>query len=69
MADPNLFVVCGIAFLAVMSLLSFLAVVMRVITAIFPVSRSTSDPALVSAIHSTVAAVYPNARVVTIKEV
>ena len=68
MGDPNLFVVCGIAFMAVMGLLTSLAVVMRIITAVFPVVRATSDPAVIAAIHVAVATVVPDARVVKLEE-
>ena len=58
MNDPNLWLVCLIAFLLVMSLLGFLAVIMTVITRVFPVrktQRPDVDPAIVAAIQSVAA--------------
>jgi hypothetical protein len=64
----NLFAVCGIAFGAVFLLLAFLAFAMHLITLFFPERRAATDPAMVAAISSTVAALYPGACVTRIEE-
>ena len=55
--EPNLLIVCIIAFIAVMLLLSFLAVVMSLITRVFPVQVQDEgiEPGVVAAIQSVVA--------------
>jgi hypothetical protein len=60
--------ICTIAFLAVFVLLGFLAVVMQLITVFFPERKVGIDQTLVAAISSTVASVYPGARVTRIEE-
>ena len=64
----NLLTACGIAFLAVFVLLSLLAGVMSLITVVFPERKRIVDPALVAAITSSVASLYPGARVTKIEE-
>ena len=64
----SLLSVCSIALAAVFVLLAFLAVVMQLITVVFPERAATVDAALVSAISSVVASVYPGARVTRIEE-
>jgi len=64
----SLLSVSSIAFAAVFVLLAFLAVVMQLITMVFPERAATVDAVLVSAITSVVASVYPGARVTRIEE-
>jgi len=64
----SLFAVCGLAFLIVFLLLSFLAVVMYLITEAFPEREAALGPAMVAAISSTVATLIPGARVTRIEE-
>lgn len=64
----NLFAVCGIAFAAVFVLLTFLAIVMQLITVLFPGRKNALDSTIVAAISSTVASLYPGARVSRIEE-
>ena len=64
----NLFAICGIAFGAVFVLLSFLALTMQLITVMFPERKAAVDPTVVAAISSTVATLYPGARVTRIEE-
>ena len=67
--DPlNLLTACGIAFMAVFLLLSLLAGLMQLITLIFPERKSSVEPTLVAAISSSVAFLYPGARVTKIEE-
>ena len=68
MEVTNLFAVCGLAFGAVFVLLAFLALAMHLITLFFPERRSPTDPTVVAAISSTVATLYPGARVTRIEE-
>lgn len=66
--EDNLWAICGIAFGAVFVLLVFLAIVMNLITALFPSRTSRLDETVIAAISSTVASLYPGARVTKIEE-
>ena len=66
--EENLVAVCGIAFGAVFTLLTFLAVVMQVITTVFPERKPTVDSIMVAAISGTVASLIPGTRVTRIEE-
>ena len=68
MSDSNLVAVCGIAFVAVFLLLSVLAVLMNVITAVFPHRTKKLDAAVTAAISAAAAVVFPGARVTRIEE-
>ena len=57
-----------IAFIAVMVLLCMLAVVIRLITEFFKEAKPTTDPVLVAAISTAVAAALPGARVIKVEE-
>jgi len=67
MTEPNLLVICAAAFTAVIMLLSFLAAIIRVLTAVFPVVDD-ADAALIAAISSAAARAYPGTRITNIKE-
>ena len=64
----NLLTACGIAFLAVFCLLTLLAGMMQLITILFPERKTSVDSGLVAAITSSVATIYPGARVTRIEE-
>lgn len=70
--ETDLLVVCGFAFAAVFTLLSLLAVLMRVLVALFPgpgeADRGT-DPAVLAAVTSAVTMTYPGTKVTRIEEV
>jgi hypothetical protein len=68
--DTNsLLSICGIAFTSVFALLAFLALAMHLITSLFPADHDgANDPAVVAAISSAVAVVFPGARVTKIEE-
>jgi hypothetical protein len=66
--QENLVAVCGIAFVAVFTLLALLAVVMQLITVVFPERRPAVDSTVVAAISGTVASFVPGARVTRIEE-
>lgn len=68
MVESSLLAMCATAFVAVFVLLGFLAGVIRLITVVLPGRSDEGDAAVVGAIASAVAAVYPNARVTRIEE-
>ena len=68
MGSPDLLMVCVSAFLAVFLLLSFLALVMRGLIAVFPEKRVTTDPALLAAVSVAVSAVYPGSKITRIED-
>lgn len=67
--EPNLIVVCAVAFLAVMFVLGTLWGLIRLITRYFPEPSNDLDPAVVAAIHQAVGESLPGARIVKIEEV
>ncbi len=81
MATQSLAAMCAIAFITVFSVLTSLAIVMRLVTAIFPeterpgpglpgpAAEPAPDPAVVAAITTTMTAVHPGTRVSGIEEV
>lgn len=68
MALSSLFSACLIAMLAVFCLLGLLALIMWLITAVFPVRGGKIDSAIVAAITTAVTSVYPGAKVTRIEE-
>ena len=66
--EVSLFTICGVAFLAVFVLLIVLAMVIRLITLVFPMRGQADGAALVAAISTAAAAVYPGTRVTRIEE-
>ena len=68
MAVSSLFSACLIAMVAVFVLLGLLAVIMWLITAVFPVREARIDSAIVAAITTAVASVWPGAKVTRIEE-
>ena len=69
-ADVNLLAACGIAFLAVMILLSLMAGVMSLLTALLvPRKAASGDPTLAALISTVVATHVPGARVTRIEEI
>ena len=68
MPEANLFTICCTAFVAVFVLLALQALVIRLITLVFPSQEGLDDTALAAAICATVATVYPGARVTEIEE-
>lgn len=69
MDNADLLSICGSSFLWVFILLAVLAVVMRIITAIFPQAKGAADKAVVAAISSTMASIYPGTKVTRIEEI
>jgi len=64
----DLFSACLIALVSVFTLLGLLAVIMELITFLFPQREERIDPVLVAAITTTVTSIYPGARVTRIEE-
>jgi hypothetical protein len=67
MTEPNLLVISISAFIAVILLLSFLAGIIRLLTALFPVAEGL-DAAVVAAISAAAARVYPGTKITKIEE-
>jgi uncharacterized membrane protein len=65
---PDLLTICISAFVAVFLLLTVLAILMRLITAIFPSPEKKTDAALISAITTTYQTIYPNTKITKIEE-
>ena len=64
----NLLAICASAFLSVFLLLTLLAVIMRLIIAIFPEKLIAVEAAVLAAIASTVGGLYPGTKVTKIEE-
>ena len=68
MEVTSLFSTCVMALVSVFILLGSLALIMELITVVFQARERGMDPAVVAAISTTVASVYPGARVTRIEE-
>ena len=68
MQATDLFSACLIALVSVFTLLGSLAVIFELITILFPARKRRIEPVLIAAISTTVASVYPGARVTRIEE-
>ncbi len=66
--QQELWWVCLIAFVAVLTLLSLLGLAMRLLTTLFPPPTSRTDAAVVGALHTAVGAMMPGARISRIEE-
>ena len=64
----SLFSACLIALISVFVLLGTLALIMNLITVVFPDRLASMDSVLVAAISTAVASMYPGARVTRIEE-
>jgi Na+/H+-dicarboxylate symporter len=70
MESPNLLMICVVAFCAVFSLLAFLAVVMKILTNVFPMKVADElDAAMVTAISASMSVVYPQTRITKIEQI
>ena len=69
MNSPDLLVICFSAFVAVFVLLSFLAVVMRVLLAVYPEKVGGIDPATIAAVTAAAAYVFPGTKVTKVEEI
>jgi hypothetical protein len=68
MGEPHVITICVTAFVAVFAVLLGLALMIRLITVVFPQDEEVGDAAMAAAIGTAVAAVYPGARVTRIEE-
>ncbi len=68
MGSMDLVYICASAFVAVFLLLTILAIMMRVIVALFPPEDTTSDNAVIAAIASVAASVYPGTKISKVEE-
>ncbi len=68
MNEPNLLLICAIAFAAVMALLGFEALVIRLIARLFPARRADHE-VMAEVIQRAVAERFPGAKVVAVEEV
>jgi len=69
MPEPNLIVVCAVAFVTVLTLLSILAGLIHLMTLLFPQPEEASDAAVIAAINTAVSTAIPGARVTHIEEI
>lgn len=69
MDEVNLFVISLNAFVAVLILLSVLALAMRLLTALFPPPPTSSGAAATVAVVTAVSALFPGARVTRIEAI
>jgi hypothetical protein len=65
--QTDLLMTCGIAFVAVMVILTGLAVVIGLLTNLFPDRSPEADPALMQAIDRAVGKAFPGARVTRVE--
>ena len=68
MENPDLLLICISAFIAVLFLLSVLAVIIKMITTIFPQKIVEEDAAVYAAIASVYTANYPGIKITKITE-
>ena len=68
MEEYNLIKICMTAFIAVFSLLTLLAVVMKFMTKIFPKIEDSISAAHVAAINVVYSKLFPNSTVIRIEE-
>lgn len=69
MESNELLWVCFAAFVADALLLGFLALVMRLVMALFPQREDRSDGAVVAAIASVLRSVYPGSKITKVEEI
>ena len=68
MGSLDLLLICSLSFLCVFLVLSVLAVIIRIITELFPFKESKVDSAIVAAISTSVSLNYPGTVVTKIEE-
>ena len=69
MDTPDLLSISLAAFVAVFLLLSFLALIMRLITGVFPKKESDADSSVIAALSTTMNTIYPGTKITKIEEV
>ena len=70
MGPPNLLMICVAAFSAVFLLLAFLALVMKILTNVFPEKVTDKlDAAMLAAISASMSVVYPRTKITKVEQV
>ena len=69
MNPPNLLIICISAYIAVFLLLAFLAIVMRVLTVVFPKRLEGLEPAIVAALTAAATYAFPGTKVTKVEEI
>ena len=70
MGPPNLLIICVSAFCAVFLLLAFLALVMKILTNVFPeILADEVDAAMLAAISASMSVVYPQTKITKVEQV
>ena len=70
MGSPNLLIICVAAFCAVFLLLAFLALVMKILTNVFPEKVADElDAAMLAAISASLSVVYPQTKITKVEQV
>ena len=69
MTPPDLLVISLSAFVAVFLLLSFLAIVMRLLLAAYPEKARGIDPATIAALTAATAYAFPGTKVTKVEEI
>ncbi|MFH2035315.1 MAG: hypothetical protein ABIJ45_02840 [Candidatus Zixiibacteriota bacterium] len=69
MNSPDLLSVCGSSFFAVFVLLTILAILMRIITGLFPEKETGTDPAIIAVISVATSSTYPGTKITKIEEI
>ena len=67
MDSASLLSICGSSFLWVFILLTVLAVIMKLITVIFPQKKEVTDAAVLAAISTTMTSRYPGTKITKIE--
>ena len=68
MESYELIYVCGTAFLWVFSILLLLALVIRVITLVFPEKQQGPDTAVIAALSAVLSSIFPGTKITQIEE-
>ncbi len=69
MGSLDLLVICVSAFVVVFLILTLLALVMRLIMAVFPEKVVKADSAYLAAIASVISTIYPGTRITKVEEI
>ena len=65
--EPSLLSICAIAFISVLCILCTLAIVIRLLTSLFPDTSPEADTGLMKAIDAAVTEAYPGATVLRVE--
>ena len=68
MESLDLLAICVSAFIGVFLLLAVLALVMRLITVLFPEKEAVSDAAMIAAVSTVLQTLYPGTKITKVEE-